>query len=235
MEYISGKEAMMLLGISTRQRLNQLVREKGIEFKSTGVGLPNVYLKSDIEKHIKPVKPPKPPRVIIPRKKRKKIPETPPPPKRKKKTMIEVKKEIEIVQKNIEHLKNKDEIKKEIGFLNQDPLNEIGKEHFNYLREQLIKDGTYQEKDVGLLQSYCISYQNYIHHSNQSNSEFGTTIDNLGNVKISPHFIVADKCLIQMAKIGSILGIGARSRVGLPIKEPKKESVFDILNVKEEF
>ena len=47
--------------------------------------------------------------------------------------------------------------------------------------------------------------------------------------------MVLDKCLSQMTKIANMLGIGIRSRIGLELKEKKKESIFDILNSKESF
>ena len=236
MDYISGRDAMLLMGITTRQRLNQIVRKHNISFKNTGVGMPNIYLKSDVEAYVKlNTKPPKPPkdenRVIKTRRKKVKVEKV----VRKKKTKAEATKEITTIKDNLSTVEENNKRIKQGGFLNSDPLNETGREHFNYLREKLIEDGTYNEKDIGILQSYCVSYQKYIHAINASNDELDTTIDSFGNVKISPYFLVADKCLSQMTKLAGILGIGARSRVGLPIKEPKKESVFDILNVKEEF
>ena len=212
-EYIIAKEALKILGVTHNRSLNRYTKQFNIRFIDNGKGFPKTYNLEDIER--------------VANSREKKLKEI--------HTDITANEKVEERKEKFLAPETKYNESKQNGFLDNDPLNKVGKEHFDYLREQLIKDGTYSDKDVGLLQAYCISYQKYIHSVNQSNAELDTTIDNFGNVKISPYFLVADKCLTQMDKIAKTLGIGARSRVGLPIKEPKKESVFDILAKDEEF
>jgi len=208
MEHVSGKQAQLMLEITTRQGLHKFVREHNLEIKGQGIGKPNLYLKEQIEELAK--------LVVNKRKKPKAI-----------KKKIEKKKEIILANKQeVEEVKTKD-------MLNENPLNEVDQEVFNELRQQLIENGTYQEKDISLLQAYCVSYQKYINAINQSAENLDITMDDIGNIKIHPYFQIADKSLSQMIKIGNILGIGARSRTGLNIKQPKKDSVFDALKVEE--
>ena len=216
-EYITAREAIKILGVTHKKTLSRYTKQYNIRFIDNGKGYPKTYNLEDIER--------------IANSERRKL-------KMSYKLVPEKEERKEIVPTQEIHYQpeiKKEEEEKKVGFLDDDPLNETGRKHFEYLRNELIKDGTYQDKDVGLLQSYCISYQKYIHSVNQSNADLDTTIDSFGNVKISPHFLIADKCLIQMSKIAGILGIGAKSRVGLPIKEEKKESVFDILTKDDEF
>lgn len=210
--YILPNEAMELLQITTRQGLHKIVVNHNITVKSQGAGKPNLYLKEDLERYkkdnAKNIKAMKNPQVI---ENAKEIKE-----KKEKK-----KQEVINIQKR--------------GIMNKNPLNPIGQEVFDELMEELKQNGTYQDKDISLLQSYCVSYQKYINAINQSEEELDVVFDDFGNKKISPYFQIADKCLSQMDKLAKALGIGARNRIGLEIVKPKKESIFDILNSKESF
>lgn len=250
--YITGKEAMMLLTISTRQRLNQLVREKGIEFKNTGAGLPNVYLKSDIERCIKP----KTTSIKI-----KPSIKTPTVPKRKKKTKAEVEKEIDTTQVNItekkERIKKAKELKpKELKIeepqpeeynpplkpppKNDDgtftPLNPIGQAEFLRVEKELQENGTLVHVDRSILIAYAISYQRFINATTMSAMEDDVNMDAFGKQTMHVQFQIADKALSQMMKLSASMGIGVRNRIGLDIKKEKKESIFDVINAdKDEF
>jgi len=210
--YVTGKEAQLILNITTRQGLHKIVRENNVEIKKQGAGKPNLYLKSDIEKY-----------TVANEKNIKRY---------KNKS---ANKKAEVKKKTIEEKKEKAEYKQKRGLLNNNPLNDIGQEVFNDLREQLIKNGTFEDKDISLLQAYCVSYQKYINAINQSADKMDLTVDDFGNEKPHPYFQIADKCLSQMDKIAKSLGIGVKNRVGLEIKREKKKGIFDVLNEKEEF
>lgn len=210
--YLLPKQAMELLQITTRQGLHKIVKNHNVTVKSQGVGKPNLYLKQDLEQYMKD--------------NAKNIGKT------KTKTVIEKAKKK--VEKKEAKKKEVTETKKR-GLLNNNPLNDVGQEVFNSLREELIQNGTFQEKDISLLQAYCVSYQKYINAINQSADSMDTFMDDFGNIKVHPYFQIADKCLTQMDKIAKALGIGVKNRVGLEIAQPKKESIFDVLNSKEEF
>ena len=211
MEYITGKQSQLILNITTRQGLNKIVKKHNITIKKQGAGKANLYLESDVNEVSK--------KTI----------------KQRLKTNPTLKKKIVEKKKVIKEKIVKIVKKKEVGFLDNNPLNKTGQEVFNQLREELITNGTYEDKDLSLLQAYCVSYQKYINAINQSAEQLDTFMDEFGNVKIHPYFTIADKCLSQMDKIGKALGLGIRNRVGLDIKKDKKKSMFDVLNEKEEF
>lgn len=211
MEYITGKQAQLILNITTRQGLHKVSKEHNIKIKSQGAGKPNLYLKSDVEE-------------VAARTNKKRIKQNP-----------ELKKKVKKKQEIIETKKQEVATTQAKGMLNNNPLNEVGQEVFNELKNELVENETYEEKDVSLLQAYCVSYQKYINAINQSAEHLDTTMDDIGSLKIHPYFQIADKCLSQMIKIANVLGIGAKSRMQLNIKAKKKESVFDILKSKEDF
>ena len=211
MNYITGKQAQLILNVTTRQSLNRIVKNKKITIKSQGAGKPNLYLESDIKEVAKKTN------------------------TQRLKTNPKLKKKIEKKKKIITKKKDESKKRKQLGFLNDNPLNETGQEVFNQLREELIENNTFQEKDISLLQAYCVSYQKYINAINQSADKLDITHDDFGNEKVHPYFTIADKCLSQMDKISKTLGIGARNRVGLDIKKGKKKSIFDTLDQEESF
>lgn len=225
MEYITGKQAQLILNITTRQGLNKIVRVNNITIKSQGPGKANLYLESDIKKVAK--------KTNAQRSKTN--------PKLKKKT--ETKKKL--ISKKKEVIKKDQEqkpkiLKNESKNTNLDdeeftPLNKIGQSEFLRVEKLLIKNGTYEEVDRSLLLFYAISYQKYINAVTMSAKNDDTTMDDFGNLKIHPYFTVADKTFSHMQKLAVMLGIGVKSRVGLDIKKEKKKSVFDILNKNEEF
>lgn len=230
--YISPNEAMRLLEITTRQGLHKIVTLNNVEFKSQGAGKPNLYLKSDLEKYKKDnaynIKTNKPKTLL---KKVKKIEET------IKKNKVSNKKLKEEVRKDLSLESNDEEQPFSKPTYNdlRNPLNDIGQDEYNRVIEILKENGTYKEQDRGLVLAYAISYQKYIYAIAASAKEDDTTMDQFSNLKIHPYFTVSKDCLSQMIKIAAILGIGVRSRVNLDIKEKKKETIFDILNSKEEF
>ena len=116
-----------------------------------------------------------------------------------------------------------------------DLLNEIGQDEFNRVVELLKENGTYKEQDRALVLTYAVSYQNWVYATIASAKQDNTTTDQFGTLKLHPYFTVAEKCATQMSKNAAMLGIGIRSRIGLDIKEKKKESIFDVLNSKESF
>lgn len=234
--YLLPNQAMELLQITTRQGLHKVVVNHNITVKSQGAGKPNLYLKSDLERYKKD--------------NAKNI------EKKKTKTVIEKAEKVkkEKVERKVKAKKLKAEVKKELNLISEDenlfddediikpknedlqnPLNEIGQNEFNRIIDILTENGTYKEQDRALVLAYSISYQKYIYAVAASAREDDTTSDQFSNLKIHPYFLVADKCLTQMTKIANILGLGVRSRLGLDIKQEKKESIFDILNSKESF
>ena len=253
--YILSNEAMQLLQITTRQGLFKIVKNHNITVKSQGIGLPNLYLKSDLERYMKDnaknIKTQKNPQVIekakkiakkqnIKKEKHLKIKE-----EVKKEVNTEIVKEFNIVEeakekdiKEIREQKEK-EVKEDLELPCQteieNPLNRVGMAEYERITKLLTEQGTYKDADRSLVLAYAISYQKYIFATVASAKQDDTTIDSFGNLKVHPYFMVAKENFNQMEKMAKLLGIGARSRVGLPIREPKKESVFDILAKDEEF
>lgn len=252
--YLLPHEAMELLQITTRQGLHKVVVNHNITVKSQGAGKPNLYLKSDLERYkkdnAKNIEKKKNPQVIEKAEKVKKE-------KVQRKTKnqelkVQTKKDLKILSGPpskgnrpikddlledgpIDNLFDDEDIIKPKNEDLQNPLNEIGQNEFNRIIDILTENGTYKEQDRALVLAYSISYQKYIYAVAASAREDDTTSDQFSNLKIHPYFLVADKCLSQMTKIANMLGIGIRSRIGIEIKQPKKESIFDILNSKESF
>ena len=234
--YILPNEAMELLQITTRQVLHKVVVNHNITVKSQGAGKPNLYLKSDLERYkkdnAKNIEKKKNPQVIQKAEKVKK--EKVERKVKAKKLKAEVKKELNLISEDENLFDDEDIIKPKNEDL-QNPLNEIGQNEFNRIIDILTENGTYKEQDRALVLAYSISYQKYIYAVAASAREDDTTSDQFSNLKIHPYFLICDKCLTQMTKIANMLGIGIRSRIGIEIKQPKKESIFDILNAKESF
>lgn len=244
--YLSSNQSMQLLQITTRQGLFKIVKNHNITVKSQGVGKPNLYLKSDLERYMKDnaknIKIRKNPQVIEKAEKIVKVRDT----KKEKhlKVKAQVKKEVDTeIEKDfkvteIREQKEK-EIKKDLELPNDEeiesPLNKVGMAEFQRVTDLLIEQGTYKEVDRALVLAYAISYQKYIFSTVASAKMDDTTMNDFGDLKIHPYFQVADKCLTQMNKLATMIGIGSRSRVGLDIQQKKKESIFDILNSKDEF
>ncbi len=244
--YLSSNQSMQLLKITTRQGLFNIVKKHNITVKSQGVGKPNLYLKSDLERYMKDnaknIKIRKNPQVI---EKAEKIVKKQNIKKEKHlKVKAQVKKEVDTeIEKDfkvteIREQKEK-EIKKDLELPNDEeiesPLNKVGMAEFQRVTDLLIEQGTYKEVDRALVLAYAISYQKYIFSTVASAKMDDTTMNDFGDLKIHPYFQVADKCLTQMNKLATMIGIGSRSRIGLEIKKEKKKSVFDILNTKESF
>lgn len=244
--YLSSNQSMQLLKITTRQGLFKIVKNHNITVKSQGVGKPNLYLKSDLERYMKDnaknIKIRKNPQVI---EKAEKIVKKQNVKKEKHlKVKAQVRKEVDTeIEKDfkvteIREQKEK-EIKKDLELPNDEeiesPLNKVGMAEFQRVTDLLIEQGTYKEVDRALVLAYAISYQKYIFATVASAKQDDTTMDDFGNLRVHPYFLVAKENFNQMEKVAKLLGIGARSRVGLEIQQKKKESIFDILNSKESF
>lgn len=215
-KYITGKQAQLILKITTRQGLHKIVKEKNISIKSQGAGKPNLYLESDIKKVAKKTN------------------------TQRLKTNPKLKKKIEkknrIVKKNIDSIEDsKKNAKEDLNQEDFNPLNKIGQDEFLRVEKLLKANGTYEDVDRSLLLFYAISYQKYINAVTMSAQQDDTTMDDMGNLKIHPYFTVADKTFSHMQKLAVMLGIGVKSRVGLDIKKGKKKSIFDTLNQEEKF
>lgn len=249
-EYITGKEAKLILGITTRQQLHNIVKKMDVQIKSQGAGKPNLYLKTDIENYAKrkddtsiPVK--KRPRtvkkaqVIKKRIDTKKVireeqlknkakPAKKEPPKKPKEKKVEVSEEEEIELPTLPKNKSLD---------NEDftPLNRIGQAEFLRVERLAKKNGTYEDLDQSLLLFYAISYQKYINAVVKSDQLGDLTMNDAGDEKVHPYFLVAEKCFNQMTKIARDLGLGVRNRIGLDLKKEKKQSMMDILADTEDF
>lgn len=250
MEFISGKEAQLLLGITTRQGLKKIVDKFSVEVKR-GNGTPNLYKKTDIENYIKRKDDPtiagkKKPRTVHKAKVIKKIVDTKkavreeqlknkpkpvkktPPKKEPKEKIVEVEKEEPIQLPKLEEDKKLD---------SEDftPLDGIGQAEFLRVERLLKKNGTYEDLDQSLLLFYAISYQKYINAVVKSGQLDDLTMNEAGDQKVHPYFTVAEKSFNHMTKIATALGLGVRNRIGLELKKEKKKSMMDILNEKEEF
>ena len=221
--YILPHEAMELLQITTRQGLHKVASNHNITIKSQGAGKPNLYLKQDLERY------------------RSEILKTGKDKYNKEVTQKAIKIKKEKVERKEKAKKLKEETKKDLAppVAQVDnpinPLNHIGQDEFNRIVEILTENGTYKEQDRALVLVYAINYQNYIFATLASSKEDNTTTDQFGTLRLHPYFQVAKECASQMTKSASILGLGVRSRIGLEIKQEKKETIFDILSRKEEF
>lgn len=249
-QFITGKEAQLLLGITTRQGLKKIVDKFNVEVKR-GNGTPNLYKKTDIENYIKRKDDPtiagkKKPRTVHKAKVIKKIVDTKkavreeqlknkpkpvkktPPKKEPKEKIVEVEKEEPIQLPKLED-------DKKLDSEDFNPLNAIGQAEFLRV-EKLAKDnGTYQDLDQSLLLFYAISYQKYINAVVKSEQLDDVTMNEAGDLKVHPYFQIADKCFSHMSKCAATLGLGVRNRIGLELKKEKKKSMMDILAETEDF
>jgi len=210
-QYITAKEALKILDVSTTRTLQRYKEKYNIKTKSTGVGKLTLYFKSDIKKCKieKQSKDKYTNKKVIKKNEDKKIA-----------TIQKIDNTKTEIQKNKQSLTNED----------FNPLNKIGQDEFIRIEKLLIDKGIIDELDRGILIAYCISYQKYIHAVTQSANNDDTTMDDFGNLKVHPHFTIADKCLTQMNRLAGILGIGVRNRQGLDIKKGKKSSMMAILD-----
>lgn len=221
--YLLPNQAMELLQITTRQGLHKIVVNHNITVKSQGQGKPNLYLKQDLERY------------------RSEILKTGKDKYNKEVTQKAIKIKKEKVERKEKAKKLKEETKKDLAppVAQVDnpinPLNHIGQDEFNRIVEILTENGTYKEQDRALVLAYAISYQKYIFATIASGKEDDTFIDAFGTLRLHPYYTISDKSLSQMTKIADKLGIGARSRLGMDLKQPKKETIFDILNSEESF
>lgn len=259
--FISGKEAQLILGITTRQQLHNIAKKMNVETKSQGAGKPKLYLKTDIvaytkRKDDKSIPTKKKPRTIKkaveiktrvdtkkavreeqlknkPKPVKKIIPKKEP-----KEKIVEVEKETAGKTKEVpaEEIKtpNLPEDKK-MDNPNFTPLDAIGQAEFLRVERLTKANGTYEELDQSLLLFYAISYQKYINAVVKSGQLDDLTMNAMGDEKVHPYFTVAEKCFNHMTKIATALGLGVRNRIGLEIKKEKKKSMMDMLNSDEEF
>lgn len=243
--YLNPHEAMQLLQITTRQGLHKVVKNHNITVKSQGAGKPNLYLKSDLENYkinnAKNIKKTKTKTVIKKAEKiktdikKRKIENQELKEEVKKQVNTEIEKDFKVTE--IKEQKEK-QAKKDLDLPNDDeienPLNKVGMAEFERVTNLLIEQGTYKEVDRALVLAYAISYQKYIFSTIASAKQDDTVMDDFGRLTVHPYMVVADKCLTQMNKLATMLGIGSRSRIGLDIQQKKKESIFDIINAKED-
>ena len=243
--YLNPHEAMQLLKITTRQGLHKIVKNHNISFKSQGAGKPNLYLEDDLKRYMKDnaknIKKTKTKTVI---KKAEKIKTDIKKRKIENQELKEqVKKEIvktckEVIEEDFNIFDNEEDLKPKLDtkdFTMKDLLNEIGQDEFERVVALLKENGTYKEQDRALILTYAVSFQNWVYATIASGKQDNTTTDQFGVLKLHPYFTVAERCANQMAKNAGMLGIGVRSRIGIELKEKKKESIFDILNTKESF
>lgn len=238
-DYITGKQALLLLEITTRQGLHKIVKEHNITVKSMGAGKPNLYLKLDLEnyrkKNKKNIKAMKNPQVI---KKAKQIKKT------ISKNIVNNEKNIKDTRKDLNLDQEKDidldQDKKQISikpnYLDlENPLNEIGKMECDRITQLLKKNKTYKDSDRALVLAYSISYQTYIFAVSASTKMDNVTMDDFGNLKVHPYFTISEKSFNNMDKMAKALGIGVKNRVGLDIKEEKEKSFLEVISEKEKF
>lgn len=251
-DLILATEAIQILKVTNVRSLQRYKKKYPITEIEQGNGKPKLYLKSEIEELSTKINPKK---NIV--KKAEKIKKDIHDRKVKnKKLKVEVKKDLgikpkkesikkeiietckEVIEEDFNLFDDEDIIKPQLDtkdFTMSDLLNEIGQDEFNRVVELLKENGTYKEQDRALVLTYAVSYQNWVYATIASAKQDNTTMDNFGNLKLHPYMVVSDKCLSQMAKIGAILGLGARSRLGLDIAAKKKQTISDIINSKESF
>lgn len=113
-------------------------------------------------------------------------------------------------------------------------LNRLGQDEYERVLQLLDENGTYKDQDRALVLLYALSYQNWLAAAIASAEENNIiTTQSSGAIKTHPLFYLAERCAKQMLFVGTMLGIGARSRIGLNIPQPKKESIFDFLKNKD--
>lgn len=234
---ITGQQAQLLLGITTRQGLHKYIKKYNIPFKNQANGLPNLYEKEDIEKLKEIIGEPKHTHNAIKEKVKKRVTQIKTNKKNIEKVKTETKKALKIEDKPKEDLiqNSQQQIDKPSVYDIENPLNEVGIAEYERVTQLLIEQGTYKELDRALVLAYAISYQKYIFATVASGKQDDTTMNDFGDLKLHPYFLVAKESFNQMEKTAKLLGIGARNRIGLEIVKPKKESIFDILNAKEEW
>lgn len=234
---ITGQQAQLLLGITTRQGLHKYIKKYNIPFRSQSNGLPNLYEKADIEKLKEIIGEPKHTHNAIKEKVKKRVSQIKTNKKNIEKVKTETKKALKIEDKPKEDLiqNSQQQIDKPSVYDIENPLNEVGIAEYERVTQLLIEQGTYKELDRALVLAYAISYQKYIFATVASGKQDDTFVDMFGNVKKHPYSDIAKENFKQMVEVSKILGIGSRSRLGLEMAKPKKESIFDILNAKEEW
>lgn len=241
--YLRPKEAMEFLQITTRQGLHKIVKNHNITVKSQGVGKPNLYLKADLERYkkdnAKNIKAKKNPQVIEKAKENKKKKENR--LKEIKKTSIIVKKELDKIDKEDEtniYKEDFDNIHSDLDISYEEmtkPFNRLGKEKFEETIGLLKEMGLYKDVDLTLVEVYSICFQE-VKALEVAYRKSGMLIyDSFGNPRINPIKEDLRKTRKELNDFAKQLGIGAKSRQGLEIKQEKKESMIDILNSKEEF
>lgn len=206
-EYIPKQEAFEILSISSYQHLRRIVKKHDIKTKSLGIGKPTLYLKTDICN------------AVVKTKDTKKF--------APKKPQVKAKEKKEKKQTEAKELEQK---KKEVEEKTKNPLNKTGQDEYLRVEKELKDKGLYLESDRAYLLVYAIAYQNYMFYVDLSASLDHTSQDQNGGEKVHPYFTVADRCFNQMEKAATKLGIGARNRIGLEIKQPKTGLMADILN-----
>lgn len=160
---------------------------------------------------------------------------------KKTKKQTSTKKELKLIEedKPVDNLFDDEDIIKPPfnpnEFEMKDLLNEIGQNEFDRVVQLLQDRGTYKEEDRALVLTYAVSFQNWVFATVASAKQDNTTSDQFGNLKLHPYFQVAKECAAQMSKNASMLGIGARNRIGLEIAKPKKQTFADVINAKEEW
>ena len=241
--YLLPNQAMELLQITTRQGLHKVASNHNITIKSQGAGKPNLYLKQDLERYRSEIlktgkdKYNKEVTQKAIKIKKEKVERK----EKAKKLKEETKKELNLVgeYKPVDNLSDDEDIIKPPynpnEFQMKDLLNEIGQDEFDRVVELLKENGTYKEQDRALVLTYAVSFQNWVFATVASAREDNTTTDHFGTLRLHPYFQVAKEAFNQMEKSSKLLGIGVRSRIGLELKSPKKETIFDILNSKESF
>ena len=216
-----------MLNITTRQGLYKIVKNFNVEVKKVGDGLANLYSKQDIERYMIEHKEDR----CIPKKSIKAV-------KKQKKTIEKLKNKVVQLKEETKKIVNtqiEENLDEHSVDLIENPLNKVGMAEYERVTKLLQEQGTYKDVDRSLVLAYAISYQKYIFAVVASGKEDDTFMDSYSNLKLHPYFLVAKESFSQMEKMAKLLGIGCRSRVGLEVNQPKKESIFDILNAKEEF
>lgn len=230
-------EVLEILQVTSRRSFIRYKKQFPVTEHEQGIGKPKLYIKSEIQELAKKINPKKNIKQKAEKLKKEKVERK----VKNQKLKAEIKKELNLVgeHKPVDNLFDDEDIIKPLfnpnEFEMKDLLNEIGQDEFDRVVELLKENGTYKEQDRALVLTYAVSFQNWVFATVASAKQDNTTSDQFGNLRLHPYFQVAKEAFNQMEKSSKLLGIGVRSRLGIELKQPKKESIFDILNSKESF
>jgi P27 family predicted phage terminase small subunit len=210
-EWIYKEKAQELLKIGSYMQLRRYANRYNIETKSLGKGKPTVYKYSDVMRAFTEAEDAK---------------------RFAPKTATKKRISKEIVER--EHEEKKEESKQEIKKEHSDeklfsPIGAIGTAEKLRVEELLAELGTIHNVDNSIVLAYAMAYERYMYYSSLAHKIDSVEYDPSGAMKVSPYHTISKDHFKQMESLAKILGIGARSRIGLVIEEEKEINPFQKL------